>query len=356
MVAQRFDLMSAADLRNHCNAFISVIGSPPHSKPPAWSFVIPCLNEVDDLPETMATIRSYAPPFIPIEIIVADHGSTDGTPNLAVANGARLVEAPGVSLGLLRNCGAAAARGEILIFLDADISLTAQWNEHVEDAVRRLDADPKQLVGSPALPRMNASWVARDWEFGRHRTGEVRSLPGGHLILRRDFFVRIGGFPEDVDAGEDEDLGRRVWSAGGRVRSLPDLPVVHRGAPESLSAFFHRQFWHGLGDAKSVRRFFRSPTALLAVAYTLLWLSLFPAFLHAYSAEHWAGVMFLILGILLIPVGLTVRRLHRIGTVDLLLATRLLLLFSLYLMARGLAVAARPVGLVRRKRRHGSVG
>ena len=80
------------------------------------SVVIPTLNEEATLPGLLDALGAQSRP--PDEIIVADAGSTDGTPELARARGARLVR--GGRPGPGRNAGARAAVGDLLLFLCAN--------------------------------------------------------------------------------------------------------------------------------------------------------------------------------------------------------------------------------------------
>jgi glycosyltransferase involved in cell wall biosynthesis len=80
------------------------------------SIVLPTLNEAESLPHVLCAI----PPGIALEVLVVDGGSTDGTPALARAGGARVVPEPRRGYGRACQSGLEAARGEIVVFLDAD--------------------------------------------------------------------------------------------------------------------------------------------------------------------------------------------------------------------------------------------
>ena len=83
------------------------------------SIVIPTYNEEEYLPRLLASIRSQR--FEGYEIVVADARSTDRTRQIAERFGARVVE--GGMPGPGRNLGAVAAKGDLLLFLDADVIL-----------------------------------------------------------------------------------------------------------------------------------------------------------------------------------------------------------------------------------------
>src|SRR5262249_26436414 len=91
------------------------------------SFVIPAWNEEANLPRTLRAIHGAARASAePYEIVVADDGSDDRTGEIAVAGGARVVRVAHRQIAATRNSGARAARGEVLVFVDADTAIDAE--------------------------------------------------------------------------------------------------------------------------------------------------------------------------------------------------------------------------------------
>ncbi len=82
------------------------------------SVVVPAYNEAAVLPETLARIDAEA-----AEVIVVDNGSTERTAEIAEDAGARVVSEPRRGVARARNAGAAMARGDVLVFVDADVLL-----------------------------------------------------------------------------------------------------------------------------------------------------------------------------------------------------------------------------------------
>lgn len=78
--------------------------------------IIPTLNEA----ETLAGVLAAIPRSVAAEILVVDAASTDGTPAIAEAGGARLISEPRPGYGRACAAGVCAAQGEIVVFLDAD--------------------------------------------------------------------------------------------------------------------------------------------------------------------------------------------------------------------------------------------
>jgi glycosyltransferase involved in cell wall biosynthesis len=86
--------------------------------------LIPCLNEAVSLPESLATAKRAMKRFeemsLSSEILVADNGSTDGSVDIADANGCRVVHCPEKGYGNVLRCGLSAARGRFVVIGDGD--------------------------------------------------------------------------------------------------------------------------------------------------------------------------------------------------------------------------------------------
>jgi glycosyltransferase involved in cell wall biosynthesis len=117
------------------------------------SFVIPTLNAEGYLPGCLAAIRDQDYPAERVEIVVADGGSTDRTREIAEAADARVVENPGRTGEAGKAAGIAAARGELLAFVDSDNLVVGR------DWLRR-------MVAPFADPAIASSEVLR-WTYAR---------------------------------------------------------------------------------------------------------------------------------------------------------------------------------------------
>src|SRR2546423_12641997 len=99
------------------------------------SFIVPAYNEEAELPGTLRAIRSAAAGY-EHEIVLVNDGSTDATGAIGEKFGARVISIQRRQIAAARNAGAAAARGNIFIFVDAD---TRIGPEHVRGAVEALE-------------------------------------------------------------------------------------------------------------------------------------------------------------------------------------------------------------------------
>lgn len=233
---------------------------------PFISVVMPALNEAHNLPRTLSSIAEQLRDY-PHEVVLVDNGSTDGSPDLARAAGARVFIQPRGSIGALRNLGVGQARGEVIVFLDADVSLTPAWRGRLPAALADLAKGPPLITGSHCGPPEDGSWIERNWF--RHFALESNSshLGTGHMLIRREFFLAVGGFDETLVTGEDYEFCQRARAAGGRILNDPLLRVVHHDFPKDLRSFVRREAWHGRGDLRSWRSFLASKVAIAATIF-----------------------------------------------------------------------------------------
>ena len=141
---------------------------------PFLSIVIPCYNEETRLPPTLVRMQAYlAEQSYSSEIIVVDNASADRTQEVARAAGVEVIEEHRRGKGAAVRTGMLAARGEYVLFSDADLSTPI---EEVEKLLAALRGGAIVAVGSRALPESNIT-VHQPW---------YRELVGrlGNLLVR----------------------------------------------------------------------------------------------------------------------------------------------------------------------------
>lgn len=259
------------------------------------SFLIPAYNEAAYLPLTLLRIRTYCPAGIDYEVIVGDHQSVDETAEIAWAMGASVCHYLhlGGTVAAVRNMLAQQATGQVLVFLDADISLSEAWGQHIESTLAAIAKVPA-VTGSPCLAPTTATALNRCWYRPLSRYGAAY-IGTGHLIVRRDSFDRVGGFDESLSTGEDVDFCRRARDAGLLVVPDQRLAVTHQGAPMTAWQFLRREIWHGTGDVSSWSAFSRSLPAQMGALFMA---SLVTALVGVATGWHEAAVLLLIPGAL----------------------------------------------------------
>jgi glycosyltransferase involved in cell wall biosynthesis len=233
------------------------------------SFVIPAKNEEESIKITLETIDKYANNFVH-EVIVINHNSTDLTKPVAESMGAKVFDKVGGTIGSARNLGVSQSKYETIVFLDADISLTQNWQEEMGSVLKKISENPMFVTGSHCVPVADGSWIERYWFSSFSQDKETTHLGTGHLIISRALFDSVNGFDESLSTGEDYDLCQRIKVAGGILENNPKLVVVHRDYPKNIYDFFRRERWHGRGDAQSFRRFCSSKVSIASLIHFIL--------------------------------------------------------------------------------------
>jgi glycosyltransferase involved in cell wall biosynthesis len=224
------------------------------------SFIIPALNEEMNIG---ATIRSVQQAVFPLnksfEVILVDNGSSDQTREIAASLGARVLIQHGGTIASLRNLGAAHASGTILIFLDADVTLTDTWSENFDATYQLLlNHNSKLITGSHCTPPESNNYLLKYWFASLATDPRNTHLGSAHLILRKSSFEEVGGFDARLKTGEDFELCERATRHGYKIINNPLLKVTHHDFPDTLHKFIKREVWHGMGDVDSVRTAIKS--------------------------------------------------------------------------------------------------
>lgn len=191
------------------------------------SVVVPAFNEEKLLGRTLAEIQSAAAAWRgrgwDFELVVCDNNSTDRTPEIARAAGARVVFEPFNQIGRARNTGAGVATGDWLVFVDADSHPSAGLFADVADQI----VSGKCLAGG-ATVRLDEPVF-----WGRVITGlwnlvsrGKKWLAGSFIFVETAVFRELGGFDTRMFAAEELDLSQRLKKLA-RIRRKK-IVIVHR--------------------------------------------------------------------------------------------------------------------------------
>jgi rhamnosyltransferase len=222
---------------------------------PRVSVIIPTLNGAATLPALLAALASAGERH-PLEIVAIDSGSRDGTAALLRAAGATVLDLGGRPFGhaSARNRAAAAARGDVLLYLTQDVEpvgdawldalLAALESPDVAGAFGRQiprDASPEEafMLGANYGPEPRtitpealrtpfgpgATWFSHAFGVAKRAVWEVLPIP-------------------DIVMSEDQAWARDVLRAGQSIRYVPDAAVYH-GHRLSLGRAFRRNFDSG---------------------------------------------------------------------------------------------------------------
>jgi Glycosyl transferase family 2 len=197
------------------------------------SIIVPAHNNPAELAQCLAALRDTAPPGV--ELIVVDDASTDATPDVAAASGARVLRLEqNAGPGAARNHGAELAAGPVLLFVDADVVVAPGSVTRVTQAFAD-DPGLAALFGSyddrPRAPGLVSRYRNLLHHFV-HQDGNVDAATfwAGLGAVRRAVFLEVGGFDAERfprPSIEDIELGYRLRRAGHRIRLDKGLLGTH---------------------------------------------------------------------------------------------------------------------------------
>lgn len=209
--------------------------------------IIPAYNEEESIGRTVQHIVGakgslQARGDMAVEVVVVDNGSTDTTAQVAAAAGARVVHEPERNIARARNVGARATRGEILVFVDADVAIPELllWRVAAEMA------DPRCLGGAVDTEYTPASLVVRAYLQLWRWVGKLTKMAQGAVqFCRREAFEQLRGYDEPLFMGEDVDfywrLRKQARKGRHRVVLIEDVRVM-----PSSRRFDQWPFWRTL--------------------------------------------------------------------------------------------------------------
>jgi glycosyltransferase involved in cell wall biosynthesis len=176
------------------------------------SIIIPAHNEEVVVGSTIRSARHAASAAgVPFEILVVDDASTDRTVATAEAEGARVVHVNVRHIARARNAGAAVARGEMLLFVDADTLVTAAA---VTSAVGAMQGG---AVGGGSAARLDEPVPAYARIVMRVLVGAMRwqrMAFGCFFFCTKRSFDAVGGFDERMFAAEELAMSRALRKQG----------------------------------------------------------------------------------------------------------------------------------------------
>ena len=207
------------------------------------SFIVPAFNEEHELPGALASIRAAAEAAQQsFEIIVVDDASTDATSEIAMAAGAVVVPVHFRQIAAVRNAGARVARGDVLFFVDADTSISSSHVTEALAALKEGDAGGgARVVPEGPVPLWGRLFVQI---FSIFYFSLAKLGAGAFLFTTRENFRAIGGFDQDLFAGE-EIYFTLALRKSGRFKLLSE-PIITSGRKlrmHSAAFILKRAFW-----------------------------------------------------------------------------------------------------------------
>jgi len=210
---------------------------------PLVSVVITTKNEEKNIENCLQSIRSQT--FKNIELIVVDNFSEDQTAELAEKYNAK-VYFKGNERSAQRNYGVQVAHGKYVLYLDADMILSANLIAECVGACERNSADalyvPERIVGK-------GFWIkVRDFERSFY-TGTVIDAV---RFVRRDLFLQVGGFDETLVGPEDWDFDRKIRKISRTGVTI--VPLYHNEGQFSTKRYLKKKGYYTDGIQKYIEK------------------------------------------------------------------------------------------------------
>ncbi|MHB1132133.1 MAG: glycosyltransferase family 2 protein [Chloroflexota bacterium] len=243
---------------------------PLSTQPPCYSVVVPAYNAADTLGACLEALLCQSLPRARYEVIVVDDGSSDATATVAGRYPVRVLCQAHAGPAVARNRGARVAKGEYLLFTDADCAPAPTW---LAEIVRPLEGDSRVAGVKGVCRTAQAGLMARLGQVElEEKYARLRQKPCIDFVdtysaaFRRDAFWEAGGFDPAFPEASNEDtaLSFALAERGWRL-VFNDRALVEHHQPDSLGAYLRRKWRHGYWRAPVYRRF---PGKLAGDSYT----------------------------------------------------------------------------------------
>lgn len=194
-----------------------------------YSVIIPAYNEEKAIPQTLMALKKAMESIdLPGEVIVTDNNSTDKTLEVAEKLGAKVVFEPVNQIARSRNSGAREAKGEYLIFLDADTTISPGLLRTALDNLMRGNCCGGGTIVT--LDRRPGFFGRKFLDFWTYLSRRFHLAAGCFIYVLRQAFDDIGGFNERIYASEEVWFSRRLkrWGRknGKPFKLIENQPIV----------------------------------------------------------------------------------------------------------------------------------
>ena len=205
---------------------------------PTISVLVPAHNEAAVIDRTIESLLALRP--APLEIIVIDDGSSDGTAAIASRYPVRVLHQAQAGKAHAFNRGIAEASGEVILAMDADTIVAADLLRHLlphfcEPTVVAVAGNVKVGNRKGLLPRLQALEYIVSLNLDRRAQavmGTITVVPGAAGAFRRSALDAIGGYPTDTLV-EDADLTMALLRTGGKIR-YESRAIAYTEAPQTF--------------------------------------------------------------------------------------------------------------------------
>ena len=206
------------------------------------SIIIPAKNEEKYLPSLLKSIKEQEEIREEYELILADAGSTDCTVEIARSFSCRIVSGGLPAKG--RNEGAKVARGDLFLFLDADIKLPQDF---LKNSLKEFEARNLDFASYHLIPNKRFYQILFHLFYNWPITFVQKFLAHGAMaiLVKRSVFEAVGGFEEEITLAEDHYFMNQAFKIGrfGIIKSTQVYMTLRRFETDG---FFNTIFKYAL--------------------------------------------------------------------------------------------------------------
>jgi len=250
------------------------------------SIIIPCYTSGQNLFKTLSSI--YKNNFKDLEVIVVDDGSTDDVREMIKNFPLTYIQLDtNIGAAFARNKGAGLAKGDILVFLDADVEIKEDLLGYVEEQFKGFDYDALSGVFSKE-PKINNIFLLFQSTLSNYNFRNTDFTFSGHLgAIRKTVFDELSGFNESssIATVEDFEFSQRLIASGYKCKTDIHMDAYHN-KDFTFFSLLKRMFRFGLlktpiileyNHSAAIQRQKRRYLVNAEYIYSYLLISLFPA-------------------------------------------------------------------------------
>jgi glycosyltransferase involved in cell wall biosynthesis len=227
---------------------------------PEVSVIIPTLNEASNIEQQLQALQEQIG-HPPLEVIVVDAGSTDGTLEILGRwqdrlAGLRIITTPRMGISHQRNLGVSEAQAEMIAICDGDDLVSPTWVAGMSEALERFElaggptfiTDPRSLRRTLASP-LDENWSASAVGPKKLHLGYLPGPLGCNIGFRKQTWTAVGGFDPMMDGAEDVDFVFSCTESGAHV-GFNSRAIVAKASRRSASGAFAQHYRYGRASVR----------------------------------------------------------------------------------------------------------